>query len=362
MTRSRELDLLSRASRTRMAGVLESRLIELGVARRGSLLVAASGGADSTALLVLTAAVARRRGWNVEAATVDHHLREGSRADAEHALGLAALVDVPCTLLDVHPERGPGTAARARQERYRALAAHASERGLAAVVTGHHARDQLETMVMALVRGAGARAAGGMPARRRLAPQVVLLRPLLEVSPSALEACCRRLDLAWRYDPTNDDERAPRIRIRKSVAPLLEALRPGAAKRAAAAAATVRAAGRLLERRARRDAQRAAIDQSSDSTVQAGPHAPRWCRSMLARWPRARRQGALRAILTGAGAAPSRLQLHSIDAAVMDGKEHGRNWHCAGDVEVRLAARWLEITPGCTSQGRAIRHRRSVHR
>lgn len=328
------MDVLRRAARVRVAARLERRLVALGVARHGTLLVAVSGGADSTALLLLAAAVARRRGWRIEAATVDHHLRADSAADAAHAETVAESIGVPIARLDVHPGRGPGAPARARRERYRALAGHARSRGIAAVVTAHHARDQLETMLLAMARGAGVRAAGGMSARRRLAPGVELLRPLLEEPAAALVGACRTLGVPWREDPTNADESSPRVALRTRVIPELERLRPGAARRAAALAELIRAAGRRFERAART----AAPERSFD-------------RARLARRSRARRLEFLRQWLVAAGARPSARRLGEIDAAIVDDAQHERRWdfgasrgRSAASLELRVIAQRVALT------------------
>lgn len=180
--------------------------------------VAVSGGPDSMALLLLAAAA---RPGAVEAATVDHGLRADSRAEAEmvaqHCLGLG----VPHAILTAGWKERPATAIqeRARRERYRLLGYWAEERGLQALATGHHADDQAETLLMRLSRGAGVRGLAGMR-RRSVAPgtDVILLRPLLGWRRGELEQVCSGAGVAPAADPSNEDVRFERVRVRRALA------------------------------------------------------------------------------------------------------------------------------------------------
>jgi tRNA(Ile)-lysidine synthase len=197
-------------------------------ARGDGLAVAVSGGADSVALLHALRTLASPRGWRLEVVTVDHGMRPGSAADADfvvdHAktLGLRAhRVTVAAAELAAGRDAGPEGAARAA--RYRALAEVAAGVGCRFVATGHTMDDQAETVLLQLLRGAGPDGLGGMAVRDGW-----LLRPLLGVRRSETRACCRALDLAWRDDPSNADQRLLRNAVRLRVLPLLEELRPGA--------------------------------------------------------------------------------------------------------------------------------------
>jgi tRNA(Ile)-lysidine synthase len=199
-------------------------------ARGDGLAVAVSGGADSLALLHALRTLAPPRGWRLEVVTVDHGMRPGSAADAgfvvDHAkaLGLGARrVTLAPGDLDAHRDAGPEGAARAA--RYRALAETAAAAGCRFVATGHTMDDQAETVLLQLLRGAGPEGLGGMAVRDGW-----LLRPLLGVRRSETRACCRALDLAWREDPSNADQRLLRNAVRLRVLPLLEELRPGSTR------------------------------------------------------------------------------------------------------------------------------------
>lgn len=240
---------LRRAGRHALAPVVERAL--RAVPHGGSVLVAASGGADSTALALLAVAVAARGGWRVALATVDHGLRPGSTEDAAFVERIGAWLGVPVLRERVQVRSGGQIAAAARRERYRALAAMARTFSAAVVLMAHHAEDQLETMLMRLARGSGARAAGGMPASRRIVPGVRLLRPVLERSRGELRGLLEACGVPWREDPGNAGVERARGRIRHRVVSELEAMAPGAAVRASRAGRRVRAAAKLLARAAR---------------------------------------------------------------------------------------------------------------
>lgn len=192
-------------------------------------LVALSGGPDSSALLLLMAAI----GVDAHAATVDHGIRPASAAEAVRAAALAVACGVPhSTLSGVLPERVGTTAnlsARARALRYRLLAEHATAVGACWIVTAHHADDQLETMVMRLGRGAGLRGLAVVRAR-----QGAVVRPLLGWRRAELGALVAGCGVTAVDDPSNVDERFDRARVRKRLAGV-DWLDPLAAARSAAA-------------------------------------------------------------------------------------------------------------------------------
>jgi tRNA(Ile)-lysidine synthase len=180
--------------------------------------IAVSGGPDSLALLLLAAAA---RPGLVEAATVDHALRAESHAEAEAVAAICGTLGVPHSILTVEWKQRPESAIqeRARNARYRLLGKWAGQRGLKALVTGHHADDQAETLVMRLLRGAGVKGLAGM---RRLAKapraQLAVLRPLLGWRRSELEKLCADAGLTPVDDPSNADRQFERVRIRQALA------------------------------------------------------------------------------------------------------------------------------------------------
>lgn len=180
--------------------------------------IAVSGGPDSLALLLL--AVAARPGL-IEAATIDHALRDGARAEAEMVAGVCESLGVPHQILTVEWEEKPETALqeRARQQRYRLLGDWARESALGAILTAHHADDQAETFLMRLTRGGGVRGLAGMrPRSPAPGAQMPLVRPLLGWRRSELEQVCADAGVTAAADPSNEDEQFERIRVRKALA------------------------------------------------------------------------------------------------------------------------------------------------
>ncbi len=179
-----------------------------------TMLVAVSGGADSTALLLLARAAL---GDRCRAATVDHGIRPEAAAEADMVARLCAMLGVPhATLAAPMPRRVRRTAnlsARARALRYRLLEEHARAIGARHIATAHHADDQLETLVMRLNRGAGIAGLAGIRPRGG-----VIVRPLLGWRRAELAALVARAGLVAVEDPSNVDDRYDRARLRKVLA------------------------------------------------------------------------------------------------------------------------------------------------
>lgn len=187
------------------------------IGRGERLGIAVSGGPDSLALLLLAAAA---RPDEVEAATVDHGLRAEGRAEAEMVGEVCRELGVPHTILIVDWAEKPETAIQeqARAERYRLLGQWLADRDLKALATAHHADDQAETLVMRLNRGSGARGLAGMrPIARVPGSTLPLLRPLLGWRRAELEAICASASLTPAEDPSNEDERFERVRVRQAL-------------------------------------------------------------------------------------------------------------------------------------------------
>jgi tRNA(Ile)-lysidine synthase len=180
--------------------------------------LAVSGGPDSLALLVLAAAA---RPGKVEAATVDHDLREGSRAEAEMVASVCEKLGIPHEILTVEWDKKPETAIqeRSRAKRYGALTGWAKRKSLAVLATAHHAEDQAETLLMRLARGSGLRGLAGIrPIRRVPRTDRSLARPLLRWTRKELGELLEAVGIEPAHDPSNEDPKFERVRVRETLA------------------------------------------------------------------------------------------------------------------------------------------------
>jgi tRNA(Ile)-lysidine synthase len=210
------------------------------------VLIAVSGGADSSALAIALA----NSGTPMVMAHVVHDLRpiEQAHADRDAAHALARALDVPFVEASVRVREGKhNLESRARQLRYAALVELAREHNLAFIATAHHGDDQLESILMALIRGSGPRGLSGIAPRKRLAPGVTLIRPMLELTHQQAIAICRVAGWPWREDETNSDTSRTRSALRHEVIPRLLAIAPHARERAAQSAAHQRALAKLID-------------------------------------------------------------------------------------------------------------------
>ena len=182
--------------------------------------VAVSGGGDSVALLHLMTRACRHQGVPLSAVTVDHALRDGSAAEAEMVAGLCATLGVPHqTLRWTHGPVAGNLMDAARRARRSLIADWAAAVRVTQVALGHTADDQAETFLMALSRSAGLDGLSGMPVTWR-ADGIRWARPLLDTTRAALRDYLRRHGVGWVEDPTNDDMRFERVRVRQVLAAL----------------------------------------------------------------------------------------------------------------------------------------------
>ena len=209
--------------------------VHTGLTQGATVLVACSGGADSVAL----AAAAARAPIRCSVGHVDHGLRAESGREAEQVRELARQLGVPFFLQKINQLdlRRDGLEGAARAARYAALAGLATAAGGSLVATAHTRRDQAETLLLRLIRGAGPGALAGVRRRRPLAPGIDLVRPLLDVPRAATEAYCLARGLRWVDDPHNADPARARARLRTLWPALLE-LNPRLEEALAAAADT----------------------------------------------------------------------------------------------------------------------------
>lgn len=219
------------------------------------LAVAYSGGADSSALL---RACAQRWPGQVVALHVHHGLQAAGDDFLRHCQTVCAELAIPLAVaqVDARHQAGQSPEEAARQHRYAALlqlARTGFAQPVASIALAQHADDQVETLLLALSRGAGVAGLAAMPAHWQ-AQGLQWYRPLLSVPGQALRDWLTSIQAAWVEDPSNADERFTRNRIRQKLLPVLEEVFPQFRSTFARSCAHAAQAKKLLETLAQQDA------------------------------------------------------------------------------------------------------------
>jgi tRNA(Ile)-lysidine synthase len=213
-------------------------------------LIACSGGADSSALVL---ALAHQSG-SVAVAHVVHDMRNPSESAKcfTAAKTLADSLGLPFASAEVAAKAvGGNYESAARTLRYAALQRLATEHGCRYIATAHHAEDQLETILLRLLRGAGSKGFAAIRARRKLPSGLSIIRPMLSLSRDQARALCTESNWHWSEDATNADVSHRRAALRANVLPNLLAIDPQAAFKAADSARLALLTADHLDRAAR---------------------------------------------------------------------------------------------------------------
>lgn len=313
------------------------------------LVVALSGGADSTALLVLFCALRMKLGLTVCAAHLDHGLREESAAEAEAARVLCTELGVPFRSRreDVNALAELwrcGIEEAGRRARYAFLEQCRQEVGAAWVLAAHHVGDLAEDMLMRFTRGAGWPGLGGMralvdePARGE-EPARRILRPLLMQEKAALTAMLERLGVPWQEDASNQSRAWKRNRMRADVLPLLLAENP-----------SLYDSVRRLWRSAREDEHwwQALTDETLDQRGQGEAREIRIAASSLSSLGRAGRLRAMAEAVRRMERGQCRADTLENMEAVWQSRRFPRRFSFAGGVKAEMDAAGLRffIAPG----------------
>jgi len=192
---------------------------ERGLVSRGDhVLVACSGGPDSTALVHVLHRLRTELGITLCVASIDHGLRPESAAEVEQVSALASDLGLPFyrARVDVTTQ-GPSIQGRARELRYAALQEIARTHGATCIAVGHSQDDQAETVLARILRGTGIRGLGAIEPRRADG----VIRPLLDCRRSELRAYVLERGLPFIDDPSNHQRDFERVRIRHEVFPVL---------------------------------------------------------------------------------------------------------------------------------------------
>jgi len=296
------------------------------------MLVAISGGPDSTALLLGLL----EAGVPVTAAHFDHALRPGSEADAAHVATLCLRLGVELVSSRRRRPLARGSLqAAARAARYRFLESALAASGLDTLALGHTADDLVEGVVLHLLRGAGLAGMRGMPERRG-----PIVRPLLNVWRPEVEAFLAGQGVEPLRDPSNGDRRFARVRVRLDLLPRLEADRPGLSRHLHAAA------GRAARLQARLEAEAGSL------LGEGARQAP--LETLRSAEPAVRAEALRRLHAAASGRAPGldRRQLEALDRLLREGRA-GDSLDLPGSIRARRGYHSLEMTSVQPSPGPA---------
>lgn len=184
--------------------------------------MAVSGGSDSLALLHAIVSGVDRSVTEVSAVTVDHGLRAAAKDEADFVARVAADLNVSHDVLQWRGWDGAGNLlASARDARYDLMTEWARTHDIPAIALGHTADDQAETVLMRLARSAGVDGLSGIPSRR-LVRGIALVRPFLSLSRETLRSYLMDLGQTWIDDPTNEDPKYERVRLRAAARQLAD--------------------------------------------------------------------------------------------------------------------------------------------
>jgi tRNA(Ile)-lysidine synthase len=287
-----------------------------------AVVVALSGGRDSVALLDLLCRLRDERAFPLSACHVHHGLRAAADAWAEFCGNLCAQRGLSLEVARVEVVRAGGESLEenARALRYAALA----RTGADVVALAHHLDDQVETVLLQLLRGAGARGLAGMAEHAAGTP--ALWRPLLGTGRAAIEAYCRERSLAWVDDDSNTDPAHRRNALRVSVLPEIAAKFPGYREAIGRAAHHQAGAARLLDELAAIDAGAPLAEGVALQRLRALSHerAGNVLRALVAHWglrppSTARLNDWLRQLADGRSGSP-RLPHEGAELGVHDGR------------------------------------------
>lgn len=328
----------------------EWRRLNLPVAGE-NVVIAVSGGADSTALLLAFDELQKSGKLDLKpiVAHLDHGLRNASRNDAKWVRQLAktlghAVVVGRADLKSTAKASSENLEQAARKARYDFLLRTATAKKAAYVLTGHTADDQAETILMRLIRGSAAEGLSGTPAIRPIKKdsKVMLVRPLLAWSRrSDTAAYCRENRIEFRSDEMNDDETFSRVRVRKQLLPLMESFNGRIVQALNRTASLLGEDADALSDEANRLVELATAKSRNNET---GP--PALSVSILLQKPPAVRRRALREWIMRSRGDLNRLEMVHLMAVerLLEGERSGRVAELPGGMEVTRKRGRLELS------------------
>ncbi|HKV44873.1 MAG TPA: tRNA lysidine(34) synthetase TilS [bacterium] len=240
-----------------------------------TVIVAASGGPDSTALVHLLAALRDDFFLTIHLAHLNHGLRPDAVEDAAFVAAMGRTLglehhDASADPRGLADREGLSLEDAGRRLRYEFFGRLARETGAAALATGHTLDDQAETVLMRLLRGTGPEGLRGIPPVRA-AGGLRIIRPLIDTSRADVEAYLRSRGIGWREDPTNRDLAILRNRIRRVLIPTLEGYNPDVRQALARLAGLLRDEAAALESLAAPQIAKALSDRAGAVIVAREP-------------------------------------------------------------------------------------------
>lgn len=299
-----------------------------------TIVVAVSGGADSTALLLAIEELKTHHKLYVTVcvAHLNHRLRKSSGKDAKWVADLAARLGFRSVIGRAKVAEDARTASdnieqAAREARYAFLERTAKRVSASYVLTAHTMDDQAETVLMRLMRGSASLGLGGMEALRKLAKNssIDLVRPLLWARRAETEAYCRLRKTEFLSDEMNDDLSFARVKVRKQLLPLMQSFNNRIVEAISRTATQLREDGAVLVSDSDALLQRAAVS-NEESSGESETKPPALDVKMLANAPAALRRRALRQWLSNARGGARRLEMVHLLAVerLLEGNAGGR--------------------------------------
>lgn len=297
------------------------------------LVVAFSGGLDSTVLLHALASSRDAHQTALLAIHIDHGLHQESTAWCHQCRSFATSLDIEfeSVKVAVRSGSGQGLEAAAREARYAAF--RAILRSGDCLLSAHHKDDQAETLLLNLMRGSGPAGLAGIGEVRSFAAGW-LLRPLLSVSRDELQDYATQHALRWIDDPSNEDRTIDRNYLRHEVLPLLEERWPGVASRLQRSAVLASEAATML-------------DQLADADFHdLGGRPDRLALDKLRRLPTERQRNVLRYVIRELGLpSPPAAQLQSVVADLVPARDDGQPLVQWPGAEIRRYREQLYVLP-----------------
>jgi tRNA(Ile)-lysidine synthase len=315
-----------------------------------TIVVAVSGGADSTALLL---ALEELKNYNklyitICVAHLDHRLRKSSSKDARWVADLSAKLGFKSVfgrakVLDDVLETNDNLEQAARKARYAFLERTAKRVSANYVLTAHTMDDQAETVLLRLMRGSASLGLGGMETLRPLAKNssIKLVRPLLWARRTETEAYCRLRKIQFLSDEMNEDLSFARVQVRKQLLPLMQSFNNRIVEAISRTATQLREDGAVLVNNSDALLQRAAVSNEESGETKV----PMLDVRVLADAPPALRRRALRQWLSSARGSTRRLEMVHLLAVekLLDGNAGGRVAELPGGGKVRRRRNRLEF-------------------